>query len=353
MIKIDCDSHYWPIDFLARVDHPGKGRIEREDDTTVSFYRDGELIQRFRNTRWDLALRKAAMDREGFDAQVLLPDSLPFLYEINHSLGLRLATAYNDHVAAAIANEPRFIGACWIYLPDMDAALAELQRAAKLGLRAVKLSGGFADEDLDGEALWPLYEAAEALDIPLLFHPIERAFEDQTGHPWLIGAERDAGMRFLATTLGFPFTYMHSIARLIYSGTLDRFPNLRFAFLKGGAGWVPFLRDQLDRTAAHRAFRSHATKKGLKLRRKPSEYFERFYVAANAGEPYLADTVRHWPEHRLIVGSGFDLPDIGATWPATVEKIQSQNGLSVFDQDLILGGNAQRLFGLSPATGAT
>ncbi len=347
-MKIDCESYYWPVDFLERVDHPGKGRIEREDASTVIYYRDGELIQRFRSTRWDLDMRKAAMNQEGFDAQLLLPDPLPFLYEINHNLGPLMATAYNTYLAGAIAHQPRFIGAAWLYLPDMDEALAELQRAASLGLGAVKINGGFADEDIDGEELWPLYEAAESLDLPILLQPIERVFEDQTGHPWLIGADRYAGMRFLASSLGFPFTYMQSIARLIFSGTLDRFPNLRFAFLKGGAGWVPYLRERLDRQAEHRAFRSYVMKRGLKLRRKPSEYFDQLYIAAGADESYLADVVKRWPDHRLIVGSGYDSTEAGATWPDTVSRIVALPDLAAVERDAILGGNALRLFGLPP-----
>ena len=347
-MRIDCDTHYWPIDFLENVDHPGKGRIEREDETTVSFYRAGELVHRFRNTRWDLTARKAAMDQEGFDVQVLIPDNRPFLYELGHQLGNSMAMAFNDYASAAVKNEPRFIGVSWVFLPDMAGAVREMERSAtKLGLRAVKLTGGFDDSDLDDHAMWPLYEAAEALNLPILVHPAARAFEDQTGHPWLIGAERFNGMRFLASTLGFPFTYMHTITRLIFSGVLDRFPKLKLAFFEGGVGWVPFLRNQLDCETQHRSFRSYAAKAGVKLQRKPSEYFDQLYVAAIAYEPYLADTARQWADHRIITGSDFDHADPIATWPTTVERIRKQEGLSPADQEKILGGNAMRLFGIA------
>lgn len=352
-MRIDCDTHYWPIEFLERVDHPDKGRIEREEEDLVAFYRDGKLIHKFRSTRWDLAARKREMDQEGFDIQVLIPDNRPFLYELDAGLGSAMARAFNDYAAAAIAGEERFIGVSWIYLPDMKEAVREFRRSVEeLDLRAVKLTGGYGDCDLDDRAMWPLYEVADHYRIPVLVHPAARAFEGQDGHPWLIGAERFEGMGFLASTVGFPFTYMHSITRLIYSGTLDRFPNLRFAFFEGGAGWVPFLRNQLDRETEHRSFASYLKKAGLTLSRKPSEYFDRLYIAAIAYEPYLADTARAWPDHKLIIGSDFDHADPIATWPNTVERLRQIEGLSAVDQEKILGGNAMELFSLQTAAAA-
>ena len=95
--------------FLDHVAHPDKGRIEREDDHTVAFYRDGELIHRFKTGRWDLAERKAAMDEEGFDVQVLIPDNRPFLYELDDDLANAIAVAINDYSADTVKGEDRFI----------------------------------------------------------------------------------------------------------------------------------------------------------------------------------------------------------------------------------------------------
>ena len=61
MTSIDCDTHYWPVPFLDQVNHAAKGKVETVDENTVAFYRDGELIHRFKKTRWDLDLRKAEM----------------------------------------------------------------------------------------------------------------------------------------------------------------------------------------------------------------------------------------------------------------------------------------------------
>ena len=345
MQTIDCDTHYWPIAFLDEVAHAAKGRIVRVDDNTVAFYRDDRLIHRFRTTRWDLGQRKQAMDGEGFDIQVLIPDNRPFLYELDNDLGNAMARAFNDFAADAVKGEDRFIPVSWVYLPDMKGAVAELTRTIEdLGIRAVKVTGGYADRDLDDEAMWPLFEVANHYKVPILVHPAARAFEDQPAHPWLIGADRFAPMRFLSSAIGFPMTYMHTITRLIFSGTMDKFPDLKFAFFEGGCGWVPFLRTQLDMETEHRSFSEWVKKSGKKLARKPSEYFDRFFVSAISYEPYLADTARQWKDHRIIIGSDFDHGDPIATWPHTVTDLRKIPGLDQADQDRILGLNADVLF---------
>ena len=99
MKTIDCDTHYWRVDLLDRVDHADKGHIEREDNDRVAFYRGGKLIHRFPTSRWDLAKRQQAMDEEGFDVQVMIPDNRPFLYELDDDLGNQMACAFNDYAA--------------------------------------------------------------------------------------------------------------------------------------------------------------------------------------------------------------------------------------------------------------
>jgi aminocarboxymuconate-semialdehyde decarboxylase len=345
MQTIDCDTHYWPVDFLDEVAHAAKGRIEKVDDSTVAFYRDNTLIHRFKTTRWALEERKQVMDQDGFDVQVMIPDNRPFLYELDHDLGTGMARAFNDYAADALKGEDRFIPVSWVYLPDMKGAVKELTRCIEeLNIHAVKVTGGLSDCDLDDSSMWPLFEVADHYRVPVLVHPAARAFEDQYAHPWLIGADRFAPMRFLSSCIGFPMTYMHTITRLVYSGVMDRFPNLKFAFFEGGCGWVPFLMTQLDMETEHRSFAQWEKSSGIKLQRKPSEYFDRFFVSAISYEPYLADTARQWKNHRIIIGSDFDHGDPIATWPHTVKDLRAIKGLSSEEQDRILGLNAADLF---------
>jgi predicted TIM-barrel fold metal-dependent hydrolase len=362
---IDGDTHYWPLRFLDKVKHPGKGYIEIEKDdgkyvrygevvpgSTATYFRDGNKVHSFKEGRWSLPLRAEYMKKDGFDVQVLIPDNRPLIYEINAELGRQLARAYNDTVAEDIQGDDRFIGVAWIYLPDIKESLKELRRAVKdLGLKAVKFNGGWGDGDLDNEVLFPLYEEIADLDIPILLHPAARVFELQHSHPWLVGSERFQGYQHFPTALGFSLTYMVSAARLIFSGVLDRFPTLKFGLFEGGIGWVPWLMHTMDAHMPSEATVSIAVRqffKGKKaIQKKPSEYLSQFYIAAVSWESYLADTINGWPNHNIIIGSDFDHGDAVATWPRTVEVIKTMPVLSAEDKEKVLGGNAMRLFGLN------
>jgi hypothetical protein len=88
-----------------------------------------------------------------------------------------------------------------------------------------------------------------------------------------------------------------------------------------------------------------------RIRKKPSAYFDQFYIAAVSWEHYLPETIRGWPNHNIIIGSDFDHGDAVATWPRTVQPIKAMAGLSGADREKVLGGNAMRLFGIK-RTGA-
>ncbi len=362
---IDGDTHYWPLRFLDKVKHPGKGYIKLDEDdgkyvrygevvpgSTATYYRDGNKVHSFKEGRWSLSLRAEYMKKDGFDVQVLIPDNRPLIYELNAELGRQLARAYNDTVAEDIQGDDRFIGVAWIYLPDIKESLKELRRSVKdLGLKAVKFNGGWGDGDLDNEVLFPLYEEIADLDIPILLHPAARAFELQHSHPWLVGSERFQGYQHFPTALGFSLTYMVSAARLIFSGVLDRFPTLKFGLFEGGIGWVPWLMHTMDAHMPSEATVSIAVRQffvGKKvIQKKPSEYLSQFYITAVSWESYLADTINGWPNHNIIIGSDFDHGDAVATWPRTVDVIKKMPALSEEDKEKVLGGNAMRLFGMS------
>jgi predicted TIM-barrel fold metal-dependent hydrolase len=143
---------------------------------------------------------------------------------------------------------------------------------------------------------------------------------------------------------------MVSASRLIFSGVLDRFPTLKFGFFEGGIGWVPWLMHTLDAHTPGEAGISVAVQQFFegkqRIKKRPSEYFDQFYIAAVSWESYLAETIKGWPNHNIIIGSDFDHGDAVATWPKTVEVVKAMKDVSEADKERVLGGNAMRLFGI-------
>jgi predicted TIM-barrel fold metal-dependent hydrolase len=141
---IDGDTHYWPVRFLDRVKHSGRGHIEFQKGggemvrygekfpgDAATYYRDGKKMHSFSETRWNLDMHRDVMVREGFDYQVVIADNRPLIYEIDRDLGVEMARAYNDTVAEDIDCRSCFIGTAWVYLPDVPEAIRELRRAVK------------------------------------------------------------------------------------------------------------------------------------------------------------------------------------------------------------------------------
>jgi hypothetical protein len=201
----------------------------------------------------------------------------------------------------------------------MKGAVAELTRTIEdLGIRAVKVTGDYADRDLDDEAMWTLFEVANHHKVPILVHPAARAFEDEPAHPWLIGADRFAPMRFLSSAIGFSMTYMHTITRLIFSGSMDKFPDLKFAFFEGGCGWVPFLRTQLDMETEHCSFSEWVKKIRQETGTQTERIFRPFFRVGNflgtlpggygkaveGSSHHHRVRLRSWRSHRHLAAQG-------------------------------------------------
>jgi aminocarboxymuconate-semialdehyde decarboxylase len=141
-------------------------------------------------------------------------------------------------------------------LQDISLAVSECQRAIKQKrLNGVMTNTNVVGRYLDDQYFWPLYEVLEELDVPLFLHP---------AHPFGADKLKDFHMSFL---LGLPADTTLCVARLIYSGTLDRFPKLRL-FVPHGGGLLPFLSGRLDHGYAVRP-------ECRKIERKPVEYLNR------------------------------------------------------------------------------
>ena len=211
------------------------------------------------------------MDAAGIDMQILSLTS-PGVQVFDSATANAIAAASNDQVADAIRKYPtRFSGLAAAAPQDPKAAAKEIERGVrKLGLKGVIINSHTRGEFLDDPKFWEIFEAAEALDVPIYLHP-------QTPPPAMIMPYVERGLE--SAILGFGAeSGLHALA-IIRSGAFDRFPKLRMILGHGGEA-LPFWLYRLD--YMNRSARPSIRNGAPKLMRKPSEYLkENFYVTTS------------------------------------------------------------------------
>jgi aminocarboxymuconate-semialdehyde decarboxylase len=271
----------------------------------------------------DLAAQQAEMDAHDVSARVLSPPPQLLGYGMKSAVALEVCRLVNDATADAIRRAgDRF--AAWALVPMQDppAAAREAERAVRtLGMRGINIGSNVHGRGLDSPELFPVYEAAEHLDVPILVHPW-----DPAGGARL----RDYS---LTPLVGFLFDTTIQVIRLIFSGTLDRFPRLTFVWCHAGGYVIPLLgriRRECEVTPAMAGA----------LQAPLLDYLRRFYYDTIGLDArylhYVMDTVGL---DRFVLGS--DRP-FGLGDPDPVGSVRALH-LPVEDRNAIFGGNARRL----------
>ncbi|HET8996444.1 MAG TPA: amidohydrolase family protein, partial [Acetobacteraceae bacterium] len=119
------------------------------------------------------ALRIKEMDEAGIDLQVL-SHSAPAVQKIaDAETAIRLAKLANDRLAETVRAHPhRFAGFATLPTQDARAGADELERAVtQLGFKGAMIHGLTNGHFHDEKQFWPIYERAQALDVPIYFHP--------------------------------------------------------------------------------------------------------------------------------------------------------------------------------------
>lgn len=229
----------------------------------------------------DLGERRIAdMDSSGIARQVVALTA-PGVQIFDAGTAAALSVEYNDQLAECCARYPDRLCALAAVAPqDPGHAAGELERAVnRLGMKGAIINSHTRGEYLDDERFWPIFEAAEALDVPVYIHP-------QTPPKSMIEPFLARGLDGAIYGFGVE-TGLHML-RLIVSGVFDRFPKLKVVVGHLGEG-IPYWLFRID--FFHRSIVATGRYESVKpLERKPSDYMrENFYVTTSgmAWEPAI------------------------------------------------------------------
>jgi uncharacterized protein len=298
----------------------------------TGLYEDGARGQR-RPT--DPVLRAKDMDRDGVQAEVIF-GILGAATRLNDPVAANeMFRIYNDWLVDFCKHDPaRFIGLACLPYGDIDAAVKEIHRVAKLGLRGVELSCSW-----DMEPMWhpmwePLWKTIHEVNLPLHFHTFPAVPPSQLDKA--TGRSRRAA--FFTVVSGFQMNLVNILAAVIGAAVLERYPNVRISFGESGIGWIPYALDRMD-------FEWEDRFRDLGLTMKPSDYWRRQCKGTFQFDRIGTKLIEEMGVETLMWGS--DYPHADGVWPESSKYIEEQFGhLPAEDTHKITCENAGKFYGL-------
>ncbi|MBV8032070.1 MAG: amidohydrolase [Betaproteobacteria bacterium] len=281
--------------------------------------------------------RLADMDAQGIDMEALSINA--FWYGAERDLAAKVCQMQNEHLAELCAKFPdRFVAFASVALQHPDLAVQQLvDGTKKYGLKGAAIGGSVRGMELSDPKLHPFWAKVEELGVPVFIHP-----QGDAGTGPALLRDRLKGNGRVDNTIGYPLETTIALSKLIFEGTLDRFPGIKVIAAHGG-GFLP--------SYAHRSDRGCMTVPGAcpggeygGIKKKPTEYLKQMFYDTMVFTP---EGLRHLAAEvgasQLMIGTDYPFP-----WTKTaVEHVMDTASLSDAEKAAILEGNAAKLLGIA------
>jgi len=328
-MRIDFHTHIIPSNFPNFEEKFGGGKwpvLHQTCTCGATILVGGKNFREVTDQVWDPKRRIQDMDREGVDVQVLSPIPVTFSYWADPQEALQMAKIQNDFIAETVAEYPdRFVGLGTVPMQDGKTAIQEMERCMnELNLHGIEIGTNVNGKNLDDPSFIEFFEMAEKWDVPIFIHPWET-----------LGRERMPRHNFMYT-VGMPSETALAAATLIWSGIMEKFPNLKICFAHGG-GSFPYILPRLDQgweVWPHLRLTNHP----------PSYYAKKFYFdSLNYDSLNLKFMMDRFGHEKIFMGSDYPflLREID---PGKV--IDKTDGLTSEQREAMLGGNAAKFLNI-------
>ena len=278
------------------------------------------------------ALRLADMDRDGVHASVIYGPAVLGLPIADPELKAMCWRTWNDWVAEFNAYDPSRLAALPV-LPthSPQAAADELERVAADGHRGALV---YCFEFDCGDPAWDrIWAVAQDTGLPLSFH-IGGGLAVPAVDSW----------RALAFTTRIAMQLSDQLAAMVFSGALERHPGMRLVLAEAGLGWVPYVVNRMDATAA----KYRGSDRDYSVHDRPSDIFRRqVFVTFEEEREGWTYVQMLGPENCMWAS---DYPHADSTFPESRAAIAESFGqLSEQDCRRITADNCQTLYGFPAA----
>ncbi len=324
MFKIDVHTHILPRDIPRWKDKFGYGGFITLDHYKPCCARmlrdDGVAFRDIDENCWSAEKRIAECDAAGVNVQVLSTVPVMFNYWAQAGDGAEIARFLNDHIAEIVNRFPkRFVGLGTVPMQDAGLAISELERCKAIGLAGVQIGTNVNQLNLGEPQFFEFFAACERLGMAVFVHP------------WDMAGEKVMQKYWLPWLVGMPAEVSRAICSLIFSGTLERLPNLRILFAHGG-GSFPATLGRIEH-----GFSVRPDLCAVDNPHSPRNYLSRMYFDSLVHDASTLDyLINLVGPNQIMLGSDYPFP-LGEAEPGTL--IESM-GYEESVMEMLLNGAA-------------
>lgn len=296
MLKIDIHTHILPKQIPNWKKDFGYGGFITLEHTRPCCARmlkdDGKFFREVEDNCWSAEKRIKECDAQRVNLQVLSTVPVMFSYWAKANDGLAVSEFLNDGIADIILKYPkRFVGLGTVPMQDTRLAIGELERCKKIGLVGVQIGSNVNQLNLSEPQFFEFFAACENLGMAIFVHP------------WEMMGEREIQKYWLPWLVGMPAETSRAICSLIFSGVLEKLPNLRICFAHGG-GSFPFTLGRIEH-----GFEVRPDLCAVDNQKKPREYVGKFWLDSLVHDAETLEyLIKMFGAERVALGTDYPFP---------------------------------------------
>ena len=229
-----------------------------------------------------------------------------------------LVLKYRDRFVAAIALLP---------MNNPDAALKEADRAiVELGFKGIYVHSNINGKPLDSPEFLPLWEKMAKYNLPIYIHPWRS--DEFPEYP-----TEQSTKYAIASTFGWPYETTAAMARFVFSGILEKYPNLKIITLHCG-GMIPYYQQRIHQHYGQASMRASGDYVRV-LSKAPLEYFKMFYndTAIHGTTSALMCAYELCGANHLVFGADMPLGDYYFGFRSYRQTINAIEAMNITDEE--------------------